>query len=204
MNNTTTELTGDTRARIQQVALTLFTEQGYEKTSLREIAEHLGVTKAALYYHFKSKEELFESFIADRLAAMDDQIAWLRSQPRTVEVRRDFVRRYAESLYSGHYRQVMHCLENNQATMKAMPIGHKMRDRFKAMVEALVDRDDPLPDQLRVALGMWAVNTSWFILDAEIPDDERRAAAIEVALDLVSQPASDRAEPDHTAPDRAE
>ena len=46
----------DTRARIQQVALELFAEQGYDKTSLREIAERLDVTKAALYYHFKSKE----------------------------------------------------------------------------------------------------------------------------------------------------
>ena len=39
---------GDTRARIQRVALELFAEQGYERTSLREIAERLGVTKAAL------------------------------------------------------------------------------------------------------------------------------------------------------------
>ena len=40
------ETTGGTRERIQAVALELFTEQGYEKTSLREIAERLGVTKA--------------------------------------------------------------------------------------------------------------------------------------------------------------
>ena len=32
----------------------MFGEQGYDKTSLREIAERLGVTKATLYYHFKS------------------------------------------------------------------------------------------------------------------------------------------------------
>src|SRR5262249_12854805 len=42
---------GGTRERIQAIALELFAEQGYEKTSLREIAERLGVTKAALYYH---------------------------------------------------------------------------------------------------------------------------------------------------------
>jgi AcrR family transcriptional regulator len=46
--------TSDTRTRIQDVALDLFIEQGYEATSLREIAEKLGVTKAALYYHFKT------------------------------------------------------------------------------------------------------------------------------------------------------
>ncbi|HWM38542.1 MAG TPA: helix-turn-helix domain-containing protein, partial [Streptomyces sp.] len=44
---------GNTRQRIQDVALELFAQRGYDKTSLREIAEHLDVTKAALYYHFK-------------------------------------------------------------------------------------------------------------------------------------------------------
>ena len=47
------------------MALELFAEQGYEKTSLREIAERLGVTKAALYYHFKSKEDIVRSFTED-------------------------------------------------------------------------------------------------------------------------------------------
>jgi AcrR family transcriptional regulator len=40
------------------VALDLFNEQGYDKTSLREIAQRLGFTKAALYYHFERKEDI--------------------------------------------------------------------------------------------------------------------------------------------------
>jgi AcrR family transcriptional regulator len=47
-----------TRQRILDVALDLFVEQGYEETSLRQIAERVGVTKAALYYHFRSKDEI--------------------------------------------------------------------------------------------------------------------------------------------------
>src|SRR5579871_4147084 len=64
METSSTEATGKrrprgvTRERILDVALELFNEQGYDKTSLREIAERLGVTKAALYYHFKSKEDI--------------------------------------------------------------------------------------------------------------------------------------------------
>ena len=54
------------------MALELFAEQGYEKTSLREIAERLGVTKAALYYHFKSKEDIVHSFTDDYFAEIDD------------------------------------------------------------------------------------------------------------------------------------
>jgi AcrR family transcriptional regulator len=48
----------DTRQRILDVALDLFIEQGFDGTSLRQIAEQLGVTKAALYYHFESKEDI--------------------------------------------------------------------------------------------------------------------------------------------------
>ena len=47
-----------TRERILNVALDLFIEKGYDKTSLREIAEQLGFTKAALYYHFSSKGDI--------------------------------------------------------------------------------------------------------------------------------------------------
>jgi AcrR family transcriptional regulator len=49
---------GEMREAILDVALELFNEQGYEKTSLREIADRLGVTKAALYYHFEKKEDI--------------------------------------------------------------------------------------------------------------------------------------------------
>ena len=49
---------GSTRERILDVALELFTAQGYEQTSLREIADRLGVTKAALYFHFERKEDI--------------------------------------------------------------------------------------------------------------------------------------------------
>ena len=48
----------DTRQRILDAALDLFIEQGFDGTSLRQIAEKLGVTKAALYYYFESKDDI--------------------------------------------------------------------------------------------------------------------------------------------------
>ena len=47
-----------TRARVLDAALALFTERGYAGTSIRDLADRLGMTKAALYYHFASKEAL--------------------------------------------------------------------------------------------------------------------------------------------------
>lgn len=54
---------GGTRETIREVALELFSTNGYEKTSLREIAERVGVTKASLYYHFPSKQALLAAIV---------------------------------------------------------------------------------------------------------------------------------------------
>jgi len=55
---------GETRAQILQVARELFVEQGFAATSTRELAERLGFTKAALYYHFHTKDELLSALAA--------------------------------------------------------------------------------------------------------------------------------------------
>jgi AcrR family transcriptional regulator len=57
------EKTEATSERIRAVAAELFAEHGYGETSLREIAERLGITKAALYYHYRSKEQLLEAIV---------------------------------------------------------------------------------------------------------------------------------------------
>jgi len=53
----------------------LFAERGYDQTSLREIADRLGVDKAALYYHFKTKEEILASTLGTtRRGARADRV----------------------------------------------------------------------------------------------------------------------------------
>ena len=54
----------DTRQRIQDVARELFAARGVQRTSLQDIADRLGLTKPALYYHFASREELVRSIVA--------------------------------------------------------------------------------------------------------------------------------------------
>lgn len=53
----------DTRERIQDVARELFKQQGMQRTSLQDIADKLGITKPALYYHFSSREDLVRSIL---------------------------------------------------------------------------------------------------------------------------------------------
>lgn len=52
-----------TKAQIRAAAIELFAATGYDKTSLREIADRVGITKASLYYHFPSKQALLEAVL---------------------------------------------------------------------------------------------------------------------------------------------
>jgi AcrR family transcriptional regulator len=90
-----TAVKGETRARLLETALGLFTVHGVEGTSLQMIADALGVTKAAVYYHFKTKDEITEA-VADpalrELTALLDHAATIaRPGPRADYVIDGFV-----------------------------------------------------------------------------------------------------------------
>ena len=127
----------DTRSRAQKVALELFAEQGYEKTSLREIAERLGVTKAALYYHFKSKEDIVHSFTDDYFAELDALLDWAKDQPRGDATRREILDRYVSIVLASN--EVFRFLEQNRASVQSMEAGKERFARVRARLDALVD-----------------------------------------------------------------
>src|SRR6266542_3460591 len=167
----------DTRSRIQSVALELFIEQGYEQTSLREIAERLGVTKAALYYHFLTQ---------DRLAAIEELIAWARTQPQTIETKREFIRRYADELHRGRRYDVMRFYERNQASLTGKRSTEQMRERMADLMSVLTAPTDPLPVRIKSSLALISLHATWFIVrEPEVTDDQRREAALLVALELL-------------------
>jgi AcrR family transcriptional regulator len=176
----------DTRSRIQAVALELFIEQGYEQTSLREIAERLGVTKAALYYHFRTKDDIIDSLVQDRIDAVEELIAWAHTQPPTVEMKQEFLRRYSEELRRGRHHDVMRLFERNQASMKDIPSAARMRERMADLVAVLSPVTDPLPARIRCSLALLSLHATWFIIrEPEVTDDQRREAALQIARELV-------------------
>jgi len=62
----------ETYMDIMRSAEKLFIEKGYEKTSMRQIADQAGVTKGALYHHFDSKEALLDRMCSEHYRALSD------------------------------------------------------------------------------------------------------------------------------------
>ena len=90
----------NTREEILDVALSLFSTKGYDATSLSDISSMLGISKAALFKHFDSKEEILDSIIKmmdaeDRNRARDMKVPEYSKSERDNEYRdinkRDFI-----------------------------------------------------------------------------------------------------------------
>ena len=62
----------NTKERILDEALKLFAQSGYMGTSMNDIADRMGVTKAALYKHYKSKQEILDS-IVEKMNRIDQE-----------------------------------------------------------------------------------------------------------------------------------
>lgn len=63
-----------TKRKIFETSMKLFAEKGYDATSIEEITATVGVAKGTLYYHFSSKEEIFEFLIGEGVKLLKNSI----------------------------------------------------------------------------------------------------------------------------------
>ena len=169
------------------MALELFAEQGYEKTSLREIAERLGVTKAALYYHFKSKEDIVGSLVEDYFGQIDALIDWGRGQPRTAEVRGTVLSRYFGIVEEGS--EVFRMLQQNQAAVSTLASAkHRselFRERMDGLIGILAEPEAPLAAQVRAAVALASVSFGcMFYAERASGPGELREVVLDIAFGL--------------------
>ena len=78
----------DTRQRLIDIAVRLFTRHSFAGTSLQMIADELGVTKAAVYHHFHTREELLTAVVEPLLGQMRTIVDAAEAQ-RTTHARAD-------------------------------------------------------------------------------------------------------------------
>jgi AcrR family transcriptional regulator len=147
-----------TRERILDVALELFTAQGFDGTSMREIAERLGISKPAIYYHFASKEEILMALhmrLHDFGKAALDRMA---GQTVTLQIWGSLLNELLDQMVAQRKIFLMH--ERNQAALEKL---HRkdhsddhddIQQRFR---QALSDPSLSLHDRVRMACSLGAV-----------------------------------------------
>lgn len=146
-----------TRERILDVALDLFTENGYEQTSLREIASYLGVTKAALYYHFASKEEILLALHL-RLHAVASGLDDLITEPMTKDAWHTMLDAFIDRVPENRQLIAMHA--RNRATFERIHFpdhAENHEDLGERLTRALNEGTLPPRDRIRMGLALATV-----------------------------------------------
>jgi AcrR family transcriptional regulator len=125
-----------TAARILEVALELFTEQGYEGTSLREVAERLNLTTPALYYHYASKDHLLISLVRPALERTDELIDRSRSAANSTDARRALLGAYLDLLLD--CRNLVRFLGRDVGALNRNGIGARIQEQERKLRILLV------------------------------------------------------------------
>lgn len=109
-----------TKRAIFEAAIKIFSESGYDGATMDDIASSAGVAKGTLYYHFKSKEEIFKYIITEGMELIKEQLheeaakeessllklkALCRHQLRMVYEKKDFFKVIMSQLWGKELRQ---------------------------------------------------------------------------------------------------
>ena len=147
-----------TRERILDVALDLFTDQGFDGTSMREIAERLHISKPAIYYHFASKEEILMALHMRLHELGKEALARLTSQTVTLQAWGVLLDELLDQMVGQRQIFLMH--ERNQAALEKLhrkDHDEEHDDLQKRFREALADPSLSLRDRVRMACSLGAV-----------------------------------------------
>ncbi|WP_030435806.1 TetR/AcrR family transcriptional regulator [Actinoplanes subtropicus] len=171
----------ETRALARRTALRLFTEQGYEATSLRQIADELGINKASLYYHFDSKEAILRSLLGERGREAEQLLTWVREQPRTPDGLTVAVLRWVDS-FTAEKLQGIRFMNANPLITRTLT-GEAGGDRIGASLNQLAGEltallpDPSPPNVMLLRMAVLSINAAVQAAPATGIDDEAVVAA---------------------------
>jgi AcrR family transcriptional regulator len=183
----------ETRERILDVAQELFIRQGYDKTSLRDIAERLEITKAALYYYFERKEDILLELhlrlhamgtnLLDELEAAPDGPARVAIWPRLADEMIDFMAENRDLvLLHSRNRSAFEALSRSERNLE------ENEDLELRFAKVLGSSAIPLRERVRMA-GMLGVITEVFVESTaafeDVPPAELAELVRETIADLV-------------------
>ena len=186
-----------TSKRIQDAALELFYERGFQATTMREIALACGLTPGALYNHFASKDQLLGSMLVDihrkLRSTLEEALASAGDDPR------EQLRSYARAHGFFHTQYVIEARVGNReirslsedASQEVVAIRRAATEGLRAILErgrAAGDFDVPnvtAVSNLILTMGMAIAN--WFRPGGPLSHDEMADLHAEMAVRMVTK-----------------
>jgi AcrR family transcriptional regulator len=173
--------TRDTRERLHREAIQLFVEQGFAQTTMQDIADRLGLTKAALYYHFPTKADLVRSVVQP---AVDDVERVLDEAETDHLGSGELLERFFDVNYD--HRQIFVALTRDPSGLSIADVDDWVPQLAQRFQELLAGPDASAERRMRAV--MVAVSISRFAtLFADLPHDELRKTSLKIATEALGE-----------------
>lgn len=145
----------DTKQRIIDEALTLFSEKGYANVFVGDIAEHVGIKAPSLYKHFKNKRAIFDAIIAEMNKRFSEQAKALNINGRDAAVDSEIYQNMSEDhlLVLGRQLFLYYLHDDYNKRFRKMLTVEQFHDKELADIYTKLYVDDPLNYQ-SMLLGM--------------------------------------------------
>lgn len=143
-----------TKQALLETAKDLFSRQGYDATSLRQIADALGMTKAAVYYHYPAKEHLLLALTRPMLDGLSELVTQLRTAKETQP--EDALSSYLD-LFIEHL-SIIHVMAQDPATQNHPDVGQRARVLVESIQRLIAGRDPSTERVVRTACAMGVVH----------------------------------------------
>lgn len=172
--------------RILEAARALFAEQGYRATSMRQIAERVGVTKAALYYHFPAKNEILHHLTGPLLDELEAALADAERHADPETVRWRAIEGYLDVFL--RHRETLLVLVRDMSLLVEAPVA----DRFRAAValagDLVAGPDRSLANRVRSAQAVAGLGDAVAIF-ADVAPEVVREHVLDGVRALLGPPA---------------
>lgn len=159
-----------TRQRIIETAQRLFITHGFQNTSLQSIADEMGLTKAAVYYHFHTKNQILRAGLepaVSTLTVLLDEAAGMRSRRQRLN---HFSAGWVDFLVRNRALAAMRMSDSELRANSAYDLDSENRRR---RVLKVLFGEDPTPDE-RLAYVMFFGMLDGLLELSDVPDEQLR------------------------------
>lgn len=174
------------RDEILDVALTLFANDGFQATSIQQVADQSGYSKSSVLYHFASKEAMLDAAIEPAIAVLGQLVDHFEQHQRGSQPSR--IGEFVDFLLQ--YRREASILLIQGNSLVDIPVIRRSNELVQRLSNAICISAESVTEQLRVGVGLagaaFVLAAGPMFTNPEFihPDDEVRAALVEVLSDL--------------------
>ena len=174
------------QTRVLRAALSLFAEHGVGGTSIRMIADAIGVTKAAIYFQFKTKDDIVLAAARLGFAKLEWALEAAEAEKSPARAREFLIRQVIE--ISLEQRRVMRALQHDPVMLRVLTEHEPFQQMFQRMQRLMVGGvlDPRMRMQVAMLSGAIASGTGHSLV-ADVDDETVRSALLEFARPILAR-----------------